>query len=151
MAVYIQETYIPNYTRKEIRSHYGAQDAARFLKEKYRWTQQTLDNIEWELHAAIIQNQKYSRKKTTIKYIHRWLPSGSKRFGQNLRCPHCEGDGTQHDHDHVLTCEFSIERKDERINAITDKLKVLMIPKDICDGILQEILNFYNNTIEKKG
>ena len=25
-----------------------------------------------------------------------------------------------------------------------------MTPKDICDGILQGILNFYNNTIEKE-
>ena len=103
----------PNIIRKEIRSHYGTQDAARFIKGKYRWTQQALDNIKWELHAVFIQKQKYSRKKTTIKYIHRWLPSGLKRFGQNLGCPHCEGDGIQHDHDHFLTCEFSI-RKNQR-------------------------------------
>ena len=151
MAVYIQKAYISDNIRREIRSHCGAQYAARLFKEKYRWTQQMLDNIEWELHAVFIQNQKYSRKKTTIKYIHRWLPSGSKSFGQNIGCSHCEGDGTQHDHDHFLTCEFSIKRRKERINAITDKLKVLLTPKDICDGILQGILNFYNNTIEKEG
>ena len=69
---------------------------------------------------------------------------------QNLGCPYCEGDGTQHDNDHFLTCEFSIERKEERINAITDKLNVLLTPKDICDGILQGILNFYINTMEKE-
>ena len=63
MSVYIQENYIPNIIRKEIRSHCGAQDAARFIKEKYRRTQQTLDNIEWELHAVFIQNQKYSGKR----------------------------------------------------------------------------------------
>ena len=45
MAVYIRKTYIPNNIRKEIRSHRGSQDAARFLKDKYRLTQQTLDNI----------------------------------------------------------------------------------------------------------
>ena len=59
MAVYIKNNYIPNNIRNEIRSHCGAQEAARFLKEKYSWTQQTLDNIEWELHAAFIQNQRY--------------------------------------------------------------------------------------------
>ena len=150
MAVYIQKAYISDNIRREIRPHCGAQYAARLFKEKYRWTQQILDNIEWELHAVFIQNQKYSRKKTTIKYIHRWLPSGSKSFGQNIGCSHCEGDGTQHDHDHFLTCEFSIERKEERINAITDKMKELLTPKDICDGILKGILNFYNNTIEKE-
>ena len=33
MVVYIQITYIPNNIRKEIFSHCGAQDAARFLKD----------------------------------------------------------------------------------------------------------------------
>jgi len=54
MTVYIQKKYIPNNIRKEIRAHCGAQEAARFLKEKYKWKQQTLDNIEWELHAAFV-------------------------------------------------------------------------------------------------
>ena len=63
MAVYIQKKYIPNNIRKEIRYHCGAQEAARFLKENYRLTQQTLYNIEWELHTAFIQNQKYLQKK----------------------------------------------------------------------------------------
>ena len=59
MAVYIRKHYTPNNIRKEIRSHCGAQEAAKFLKEKFSWTHQTLDNIEWELHAAFIQNQRY--------------------------------------------------------------------------------------------
>ena len=46
MAVYIQKKDIPNNIRKEIRAHCGAQEAASFLKEKYKWKQQTLDNIE---------------------------------------------------------------------------------------------------------
>ena len=59
MAVYIRKNYTPNNIRKEIRSHCGAQEVAKFLKEKFSWTHQTLDNIEWELHAAFIQNQRY--------------------------------------------------------------------------------------------
>ena len=122
----------------------------RFLKDKYHWTQQTLDNIEWELHASFIQKQTYSRKKTTIKYIHRWLLSGSKRFGQNLSCPHCEGDGKKHDHDHFLAYEFTIDRKEARMKAITDKLQLLLTPKEICDGIHQGIMYYYNNIMQKK-
>ena len=38
MAIYINKTYIPNNIRKEIRTHCGAQETARSLKEKYRWT-----------------------------------------------------------------------------------------------------------------
>ena len=149
MAVYIQKKYIPNNIRQEIRSHCGAQEAASFLKEKYKWKQETLDNIEWELHAAFVQKQTYSRKKTILKYIHRWLPSGSKSFGQNLGYNYCEGDGNHHDHDHFITCDFSIVRKEERIQAITNKLNVLLTPTDVSAGIINGIWSFYNNTMEK--
>ena len=139
VAVYIHKTYIPNNVRKEIRSHCAVQDAARLLKEKYNWTQQNLDNIEWELHASFIQKQTYSRENTTIKYIHRWLPSGSKRFRQDLGCTHCEGDGEKHNHDRFLTCEFAIDKKEARMKEIIHKLK-LLTPKEICDGIHQGII-----------
>ena len=36
MSVYINKTYIPNNIRREIRNHCGVQEAARFLKEKYK-------------------------------------------------------------------------------------------------------------------
>ena len=39
MVVYINKTYILNNIRREIRPHCGAQEAARFLKNKYHWTQ----------------------------------------------------------------------------------------------------------------
>ena len=35
------------------------------------------------------------------------------------------------------------------MKAITDKLQVLMTPKDICNGIHQGITNYYNNTTPK--
>ena len=103
------------------------------------------------MHETFIQKQTYSRKKTAIKYIHRWLPSRSKSFGQKFDFPHCDGDGKKHDHDHFLTCELSIDKKVARMKAITDKLQVLLIPKDICDGIHQGIKSYYNNTMKKEG
>ena len=103
------------------------------------------------MHATFIQKQTYSRKKTTIKHIHCWLPSGSKSFGQNLGCLHCEGDEKKHDHDHFITCEFAINRKEARMKEITDKLQLVLTPKEICDGIHQGIMQYYNNTIQKEG
>ena len=46
MAVYINKTYIPNNIRRELRNHCGSQEAAIFLKRKYKWTQHTLDDIK---------------------------------------------------------------------------------------------------------
>ena len=37
------------------------------------------------------------------------------------------------------------------MKAITDKLQLLLTPKDICDEIHQGIINYYNNTMQKEG
>lgn len=87
------------------------------------------------MHSTFIQKQTYSWKKTSIKYIYRWLPSESKSFGQNIGCSHCKGYGLKHDHDHFITCEFAIERKAARMKAITEKLNVLLTQNEICEGI----------------
>lgn len=102
------------------------------------------------MNSAFIQKQTYLRKKSTIKYIHRWLPSGSKSFGQNLGCSYFKGDGLQHNYDYFITCEFVIERKEVRMKAITDKLNVLLTPKEICEGICQGINSYYNSTTRKE-
>ena len=150
MVVYINKTYILNKIRREIINHCGVQEAARFLKEKYKWTQQTLDDFELEMHSVFIQKQTYSRKKTTTKYIHRWLPSGSKCFDQNLGCYYCDEDGSKHNHDYFITCEFAGERKEVRIKEITEKLNVLLIPTEISDGICRGINNYYHTTTRKE-
>ena len=55
MVVYINKTYTPHNIRKEIRTHCGALEAVHFLKSKYRWTQQILDDIELELYSSFLQ------------------------------------------------------------------------------------------------
>ena len=94
--------------------------------------------------------QTCTRKKTTIKYIYRWLPSESKRFGQNLGCPYYKEDGLKHDHDDLITCEFAIERKAAYTTAIIEKLNFLLTSKEICEGICRGINNCYNNSTRKK-
>ena len=56
----------------------GETDAKDFLTRKYHWNKSTITDIEWELHAQYIKKQTYSRKKTILKFIHRWLASGNK-------------------------------------------------------------------------
>ena len=149
MVVYINKTYIPNNIRKEIRAHYWTEEVARFLKAKYRRTQQILGDIEWDQHSSFIQKQRYSQKKTTIKYINRWLTSGSKSFGQNFEYSYYKNDGYQYDHDRFITCEFDIEMKEARMKVITEKIKVLLSPKLIYEGICRGIIKYYKNTTRK--
>ena len=45
-AIYIDGNYIPNQYRNKIRSTSGENEARVFLKEKYQWTNRTIDSIE---------------------------------------------------------------------------------------------------------
>ena len=81
MEIYVKGKYIPNNYIHAIMSACGETDAKEFLMRKYRWNQSTIIDIEWELHAQYIKKQTYSRNKTILKFIHRWLASGNKNFG----------------------------------------------------------------------
>ena len=103
-----------------------------------------ISNEKWTRY--LYQKQTCSRRKTTIKYIHRWLPSGSKFFGQNLGCYYCEKDGSKHDHDYFITCKFASARKESHIKEIIEKLNVFLTPTEIRDGICRGINNYYHIT-----
>ena len=112
LEIYVNGNYIPNNYVHSIRDACGENDAKAFLIHKYQWNNSTIANIEWELHAKYIKKQTYSRKKSILKFNHRWLASGNKKFGQKLMCPNCKQlENKNMDHDHFLTCSLSGIRK----------------------------------------
>ena len=147
MAVYIDKTYIPTQHKKINTISLWSPRHNKIPKRQIPMDRTTFRQYRTVNACYIHTKQTYSRKKTTIKYINRWLPSGSKSFVQNLGCTYCEGDGKKHDHAHFLTCEYGIDRKVSRMKAITDKWNVLLTAKDICDGIHRGITNYYNTTM----
>ena len=78
MATYVKGKYIPKNYVNVIRSACGETDSKAFLTSKHRWNKSKNSDIEWELHAQYITKQTYFRKKTLLKFVHRWLASGNK-------------------------------------------------------------------------
>ena len=87
MVIYVKGNYIPNNHVHAIVSACGEMDAKAYLMRKHHWNKSAITDIEWESHAQYIKKQTYSRKETILKFIHRWLASGNKNFGQKLMCP----------------------------------------------------------------
>ena len=132
LAIYVNGNYIPNNYVHSIWAACGEKDAKDFLMHKYQWNNSTIADIEWELHAKYIKKQTYSRKRTLLKFIHRWLTSGNKNFGQKLMCPNCkQQEHKSMDHDHFLTCSASGIRKQRRINLFTNLLHSLDTPHEL--------------------
>lgn len=75
------------------------------MTTKYHWDEQVTDNIDWLLHGIALQAIPIITKKSTIQFIHKWLPvlahPGQQIFTQKL-CPMCQREDESQDH--YLTC-----------------------------------------------
>ena len=146
MAVYVNNKYIPNNYVSAIRNHCGETEARNFMMTKYAWSPAVISNIEWQLLNNFIKKKSYSTKKTMKKFIHNWLASGKKNYGQPLLCPYCkEPDNPSMSHDHFLTCSESTIRKEERLTLLEEKLKQLKTPTTLQSGIIRGVREYYNN------
>ena len=114
-------------------------EAREFLKEKYQWTNRTIDSIEWEIASNFISHQSYATRKTMTKYSHRWLMSNSKAIDNNMICLYCYRSEETLDHDHFLTCNESDERKEMKIHSFKQLLTQLKTPKTLTSTLLNGI------------
>ena len=126
---------ISNNYVSAIRNHCGEKEARNFMMIKYDWSSKVISNIEWKLLDNFIKRNSYSTKKTIKKFIHSWLASGKKNYGQPLLCPYCKKpDNPSMSHDHFITCSDSTIRKDERLTLLEEKLKQLKTPTTLQSG-----------------
>ena len=96
----------------------------------------------------IYKKQTYSRNKSLLKFIHRWLVSGNKNFGQKLMCHNCkQQENKSMDHDHFLICSASGIRKQRRINLFTNLLHTLDTPHELTTLLVHGLQSFYNSQI----
>ena len=89
-AVYVNDKYIPNNYVSAIRNYCAETEARNFTKTKYDWSPKVILNIQWKLLDSYIRNKSYSTKKTIKQFIHNWLASGKKNYGQPLLWPYCK-------------------------------------------------------------
>ena len=119
-----------------------------FIVSKHRWNKSTISDIEWELQAKYIKKQTYSRKKTLIKFVHRWLASSIKNFGQKLMYPHCRQQESQSmNHDHFLTCSVSGKSKQLRLQIDKNLLQHLDTPPALITLLVHSLQFFYNSQL----
>ena len=95
-----------------------------------------------------LKKQNYSRKKTLLKFVHRWLASRNKNYGQKLMCPNCrQQESTSMDHDYFLTCSSSGRRKQLRLNLLNILLQHLNTPPALIKLLVHGLQSFYNSQL----
>ena len=146
ISIYIDNKYIPNKYVPAIRSHCSSYNAKSYLMQKRGWKTTTINDIEWEKVKKIIEKLSIAKRKTAIKFSHRWLSSGSKNFAESLICSHCkQKDFPETDHNHFLTCEFSSPYQTKRINKLSVLLVSMKTPNEVL-SLLTKGLSFFITT-----
>ena len=98
----------------------------------------------------IIEELSIAKRKTAIKFSHRWLSSGSKNFAEPLTCPHCkQSDSPETDHDHFLTCEFSSPYQTKRINELSVLLASMKTPNELSSLLTNGLSLFITTPVTK--
>jgi hypothetical protein len=101
----IKQKRITTDYQATIRHQATTLQANEYLKDKYTWSEKTLNNIHWESHGKAMNNRRGRKQKTTTQFIHQWLPVNSASFralkGTARLCPYCNS----HDYTHFLGCQ----------------------------------------------
>lgn len=89
-----------------LRHAYGSQDYREYIQAKYKWSDQTIETIDWQLLGNSLSNFRGSEKRTLQKFIHHWLPlnahRGSGKTGSTCFCPCC--NNTEETSLHFIQC-----------------------------------------------
>ena len=151
LIMYINNKYIHYKFDHSLRRLAHANDAAMFLRKKYKWTNNTFQNICWPQHSSSLNNMTETRKRHAIRFIHHRLPTGKMQFGLKHPCPHCKIEFDQNsDHDHFLTCLMSEDQKFKRIKKIELVMLQLNTPPDLRQQILHRISQCYQRIQKDK-
>lgn len=104
-TVYANDFEIPTNLANELRYAALSPDLRTSFMTKYKWSNSTIELIDWQIHSKSIQRQKPCTRKTIIQYIHRWLPTHGHPGTKDditTKCPCCHVlDETN---DHFLSC-----------------------------------------------
>jgi hypothetical protein len=98
-----------------------------YLRDRYRWTPQTFDSIDWKAHAAAIRSLSIPKHRFVTKFIHRILPIGARlrqrQAHMPANCPSCEA--ILEDDWHWLACPQHQLWRDKQARLLARRLRTL--------------------------
>lgn len=107
-----------------------------------------MKGIKRKSNPTLIPKRSYESNKRIIKTKHRWLTLGSKNFRQTLIFHHCKWtDKNKVDHNLFLICDQLMSRKDDWLNKFKVLLDILKTNTNITEDIIEEVHNYYNQTM----
>jgi zinc-binding in reverse transcriptase len=98
----------------------------QYLKNKYKWSDDTFEQINWEVHGKAIRSQRH-RKTHMTKLVHDLLPTNQVQHRWNSqhsdRCALCQRE--EETRDHLMRCEKSGDWRSNCLRLIGMKCEEL--------------------------
>ena len=114
----------------------------RYLQQRFQWSSDTLQNIDWEVLAILVSSYD-DHRPTIVKHLHGIAPTGKYVHRYNIhtpaKCPSCQCE--EETNDHMIQCLSSTRaqwRTDtiRKLNAsITARNRDQTILDILCKGI----------------
>ena len=118
-----------------------------YMKEKYKWTDEVFDSIDWEAIGRCRNKQSITKKMNTCKIMHGWLPTMNKNFTSKVdQCPGCVCPNETTNH--VLVCPNvrMVDKREEIVEALRKKGLGKSVPRSVEKGLLELIIPHLRGT-----
>jgi hypothetical protein len=115
----------------------------QYYREKFQWTKQTFDSINWEVQHKVLKSFTPADQTRIVKFIHGWLPTQKRLHmegeASSPRCPLCKD--LLEDNLHLLCCSH------ERMKEVQKKIPQFL-EKSLHDYGNSEIWNILEVGLE---
>lgn len=74
-TVKLNKTEVSANLEEALRHAASSQDIRSYMQNKCNWSDEIIENINWMIHGNAIQTLPQRMQKTTIQFIHEWLPT----------------------------------------------------------------------------
>ena len=122
-TLYINNELITSNITQHLRNAYSTQQYRTYLQNKYRWSDQTIETIDWQILSRALGRLKGNHKRIIQQFIHQWLPvnahHGQAKINTARLCPHCRRNDETHEH--FLFCPTDSDKWNEDITHILQK------------------------------
>ena len=82
------EEIISHTTELHIRQQISRNNARKFLKLKYSWNENTIQNIDRMALQNLLNNSTFYKWVQTLKFVYHRLPTGKRLFQELKKCPY---------------------------------------------------------------
>jgi hypothetical protein len=146
VRLYHKDILITGKEKQMMMNQWQHDEISKYYKAKFKWSQDTLDRINWPAIKAIEKNLPDVKRRFIVKMFIRWLPLNKKEHEHGKgSSPNCIACGAEESQTHLYQCaqrtRWRLEFKKALRNTLTKLKTPVRMKRTILEGIQGELVN----------